>query len=107
MAHTARSLQDKRRAVGGGSTAAHGGGNVRAAVVGSPMRHLGIARPSKKNRAPDERFTYLCWVSRSRLEYRSTPMLDRFLFRVSEQIPAVVFTALAGAFGWALLAGWL
>jgi hypothetical protein len=34
-------------------------------------------------------------------------MLDRFVFRISEELPAIVFTALAGAFGWAVLAGWL
>jgi len=34
-------------------------------------------------------------------------MFDRLVFRISEQVPAIVFTALAGAFGWALLVGWL
>jgi hypothetical protein len=35
------------------------------------------------------------------------PMFDRFVFRISEQVPAIVFTALAGALGWSLLIGWL
>jgi hypothetical protein len=43
-------------------------------------------------------------------EYRSisevSPMFGQFVF-TSEKVPAIVFTALAGAFGWALLAGWL
>ena len=34
-------------------------------------------------------------------------MFDRFVFRISEQVPAIVFTALAGALGWSLLIGWL
>jgi hypothetical protein len=34
-------------------------------------------------------------------------MFNQFIFRVSEKLPAIVFTALAGAFGWALLARWL
>jgi hypothetical protein len=36
-----------------------------------------------------------------------SPIFNQFIFRVSEKVPAIVFTALAGAFGWALLAGWL
>ena len=38
---------------------------------------------------------------------REHAMLDRFVLRISEELPAIVFTALAGAFGLALLAGWL
>ncbi len=34
-------------------------------------------------------------------------MFDRFLFRFSQEIPALSFTAFAFFFGWALLAGHL
>ena len=34
-------------------------------------------------------------------------MFDRLVFRISEELPALVFTALTFAFGWALLAGWI
>jgi hypothetical protein len=40
-------------------------------------------------------------------EIEEHPMLDRFVFRLSEELPAIIFTSLAGAFGWAVLAGWL